>query len=62
MHACEVHAYAPETHDHETPMEVVYEDLVRQNIVAHLSQLQLEVFDVVAYGFQSSPWRPKTTI
>jgi hypothetical protein len=44
------------------PMEVVYEDLVRQNIVAHLSQLQLEVFDVVAYGFQSSPWRPKTTI
>ena len=29
------------------------EDLARQNIVAHLSQLQLG-FGVVTYGFQSS--------
>jgi len=33
------------------PMEVVYEDLARQNIVAHLSQLQLGVSPSSHMGF-----------
>ena len=42
IHACEMHAY-----------EGFCEDLARQNIVAHLSQLQLG-FGVVTYGLRLS--------
>jgi hypothetical protein len=64
VHTLEMHAY--EVHAHEVhTYEGFCEDLARQTIVTHLSQLRLGfrrcriLVYVVTYGFQSPLWRPK---